>query len=172
MFHGIPFRVLERMRYLEQLDAEHRKEDVPSARRLRQVPPATGRFLALLAACRAAGRKIITFEVLKTKAKLARETFRSAGVEDVVELVVGDARLYLKDYSNVSFCFLDAEKTLYEECFEAVVPNMVTGGLLVADNIISHQEVLGPMVKKVMADTRVDAQIVPIGSGELVCRKI
>jgi caffeoyl-CoA O-methyltransferase len=196
MFHRIPLRVLERMSYLERLDAEHRKQDVPGAQRLRQVPPATGKFLALLAACapegtcleigtsggystlwlalacRTAGRKVITFEVLETKAELARETFRSAGVEDVVELVVGDARRYLKDYGNVSFCFLDAEKTLYGECFEAVVPNLVAGGLLVADNIISHQDVLGAMVRRVMADTRVDAQIVPIGSGLLVCRKI
>jgi predicted O-methyltransferase YrrM len=196
MFHDIPEKVLARMQYLERLDAEHRREDVPPLKRLRQIPPATGKFLAVLAAgtpegtwleigtsggysalwialaCRAVGRRLITFEVLEDKAVLARETFKAAGVEDVVRLVVGDARTLLSDYSDISFCFLDAEKTHYKSCYDIVVPRLVTGGLLVADNIISHQNTLGPTVRRVMSDTRVDAQIVPIGSGELVCRKI
>ncbi len=196
MFHRIPQPVLARMRYLERLDAKHRKEGTSHLRRLRQIPPATGRFLAIVAAgapdgiwieigtsggysalwialaCRVAGRRLITFEVLEEKAALAAETFKVAGVEDVVELVVGDARKLLARYKDISFCFLDAEKAHYMACYDAIVPRMVAGGLLVADNIISHQNVMGPMVRKVMKDTRVDAQIVPIGSGELVCRKI
>lgn len=196
MFHRIPTRVLKRMQYLEQLDAQHRKEAMSHAKRLRQIPPATGRFLALLAAgapegvyieigtsggysalwlslaCRAAGKRLTTFEVLEEKAALAKETFEQAGVDDVVDLVVGDAREHLADYRNVSFCFLDADKALYEECYEAVIPTMVQGGLLVADNIISHQEILKKMVTKTVKDRRVDSMIVPIGSGLLVCRKI
>jgi predicted O-methyltransferase YrrM len=184
------------MQYLERLDGEHRKEEISHLKRLRQVPPATGRFLALLAAtappgtyleigtsggystlwltlaCREVGRKITTFEVLEAKAALARETFEEAGVEDVVDLVVGDAREHLADYAKVAFCFLDAEKAHYEECYEAVVPSMVRGGLLVADNVISHQETLKGMVKKTLRDKRVDSMIVPVGSGLLLCRKL
>lgn len=196
MFHKIPRKILRRMRYLESLDARHRREGVAHSERLRQIPPATGKFLALLAAgapggtyleigtsggystlwlalaCRTVGRRITTFEVLRDKATLARETFKAADVEDVVTLVEGDARRLLPGHKDISFCFLDAEKLHYETYYRSVIPSMVPGGLLVADNIISHQEVLGPMVRKVMQDTRVDAQIVPIGSGELVCRRI
>ena len=127
-------------------------------------------WLAL--ACRQTGRKITTFEVLEEKVELATETFRLAGVGDVVELVAGDAREYLRDCADISFCFLDAEKEVYADCYEAVIPNMVSGGILVADNAINLREILQPMLDRALTDERVDALIVPIGMGVLVCRKI
>ena len=48
---------------------------------------------------------------------------------------------------------------------------MIQGGLLVADNAINHYETLKPMINKALSDKRVDAMIVPIGKGELLCRK-
>jgi caffeoyl-CoA O-methyltransferase len=52
-----------------------------------------------------------------------------------------------------------------------VVPKLVSGGILVADNAINHEKTLRPMLDRALADDRVDAMIVPIGKGELVCRK-
>jgi predicted O-methyltransferase YrrM len=183
------------MEFLEDLDRKHRAEGAGKSLRLRQVPPETGKFLALLAAsapegayleigtsggysalwvalaCRQLGRKLVTFEVLKEKALLATKTFKLAEVEDVVELVTGDARKLLQNYTDVSFCFLDAEKEHYNECYDLVVPNMVPGGIIAADNVISHQKILADFVAKVSADNRVAAVTVPIGSGVLLCRK-
>ena len=113
-----------------------------------------------------------TFEVLADKAALAAETFRLAEVEDVVELAAGDAREHLAACKDISFCFLDAEKEVYADCYEAVVPNLVPGGLLVADNAINHRETLQPMLDRALTDPRVDALMVPVGKGELVCRKL
>lgn len=196
MFHEIPPPVLDRMRYLETIDVADRVDGTPRMERLRQIPPETGRFVALLAAgaptgavieigtsagysalwlalaCRAAGRRLTTFEVLPEKTGLARETFRVAQVEHLVDLVEGDALEHLAGVGAVAFCFLDAEKEIYGECYEAVVPRLVTGGLLVADNAINHRETLQPMLDRAMSDPRVDAVIVPIGKGELVCRRI
>ena len=196
MFHNIPKTIEERMRYLQSLDKEERLAGKPMLRRLRQIPPETGRFIAVLAAsspkgtyleigtsggystlwlaltCRELGRKLITFEILEEKVELAKETFKKAGVEDVVELVQGDARDLLDKYKNVSFCFLDAEKDQYLDCYEKVIPNMVQGGLLVADNVLSHKDQLKSMVDRALNDQRVDALVVPIERGELVCRKI
>jgi caffeoyl-CoA O-methyltransferase len=196
MFHNIPKKIEERMHYLQSLDKKEREEEKPMLERLRQIPPETGKFLALLAAsapqgayleigtsggystlwlalaCREVGRKLVTFEVLEEKVKLAKETFKAAGVEDVVELVAGDAREFLKNYKNVSFCFLDAEKEYYLDCYEKLIPNMVHGGLLVADNLISHQEQLRDMIDRTLNDDRVDSLVVPIERGELVCRKL
>jgi caffeoyl-CoA O-methyltransferase len=195
MLHDIPTKIRTRMRYLERLDAQHRRESVRHSDRLRQVPPATGRCLAVLAAgapegryleigtsggystlwlylaCRETKRRITTFEIADEKIRLARETFQAAGVEDIVDLVEGDARRHLKAYKRVSFCFLDAEKHHYMDYYNLVVPNMVRGGLLVIDNVISHREAAGPMVRKALRDKRLDAVIVPIGSGLLLCRK-
>jgi caffeoyl-CoA O-methyltransferase len=195
MFHNIPQPILGRMRYLEEIDTQDRQDGTPRPQRLRQIPPETGRFLALLAAgtpqgawieigtsagystlwlalaCREVGRTITTFEVLEEKVALARETFRRAGVEDVVTLVAGDAREHLAACQDIAFCFLDAEKEVYADCYELVVPRLVAGGLLVADNAINHRETLQPLLDRALSDARVDALIVPVGKGELICRK-
>ena len=67
--------------------------------------------------------------------------------------------------------FLDAEKEVYSECYSTVIPRMVSGGILIADNATSHEEELRPMLDRALADDRIDALIVPIGNGVLVCRK-
>ena len=196
MSSDMPERIRKRMAYLERLDARHRNlASVGHFDHLRQVPPATGKFLALLAAgapkgkwlelgtsggystmwlalaAREAGRKIITFEISAEKARLARETFEAAGIANLVGLVPGDALKHLRHYDNVAFCFMDLEKSLYLKAYEIIVPNLARGGLLVADNVISHRDACAATVKRAFADKRVDAQIVPVGSGLLVARK-
>jgi len=184
------------MKYLEQMDAQDRDDGTPRSQRLRQIPPETGKFLALLAAnapegmcleigtsagystlwiniaCEMLGRTIHTFEILPEKARLARETFQIAKVEKTITLVEGDIRDYFSQLEKIAFCFLDAEKEIYAECYEAIIPKLVKGGLLIADNAINHQATLKPMLDRALSDHRVDALIVPIGKGELVCRKI
>ena len=195
MFHDIPKAIEERMRYLVSMDEKDRLDGTPDVRRLRQIPPETGKFIAMIAAttpegayleigtsagystlwlalaCREVGRKLVTFEVFEEKACLAKETFKAAGIEEIVKLITGDAREYLHNYKDISFCFLDADKEVYHDCYEKIVPNLVKGGLLVADNAISHKEVLNPVLERALTDERVDALVVPIGSGVLVCRK-
>lgn len=195
MFDDMPQCILDRMQELEQIDAQDRADGTTRLQRLRQIPRDTGKFIALLAAtapagryveigtsagystlwlalaCRLVDRRITTFEVLDEKAKLARQTFETADVRDVVDFVHANALDHLPDCSDVAFCFLDAEKEVYAECYEAVVPNMVSGGILVADNAINHEDTLRPMLRRALADDRVDALVVPVGNGELVCRK-
>jgi caffeoyl-CoA O-methyltransferase len=196
MFHSIRPAILERMRQLENIDAQDREDGTPRLKRLRQIPPETGKFIALLAAnapdgeaieigtsagystlwlaiaCEALDRKITTFEILPEKIKMARETISLVHMEGVVDLIEGDAREYIDKYENLSFCFLDCEKEIYGECYEMVIPKLVKGGLLVADNAINHHVALDAMLTRALHDKRVDALIVPIGKGELVCRKI
>lgn len=196
MLHNIPEPVKNRMKYLEKINVENRVDGTPRMERLHQIPPETGKFLSILAAgvpngvfleigtsggystmwialaCIERGIKVKTFEILGKKIKLAKETFRESKMANYVELVEGDARDFLKEEKNISFCFLDAEKEIYEECYDIIIPNMVKGGLLVADNAIDQYDVLKPMIDKALSDEHVDALIVPIGNGELLCRKI
>jgi caffeoyl-CoA O-methyltransferase len=195
MFHDIPQPILARMRALEQIDGRDRGDGTPHSKRLRQISPEAGRFIAVLAAsapsghyveigtsagystmwlslaCREVRRKMTSFELSEDKVELARKTIDSSGVSDVVELVHGDAVKHLPKCENVAFCFLDAEKEIYERCYDLVVPRMVAGGILVADNAISHRTALQLMIDRAMQDDRVDALVVPIGAGELVCRR-
>jgi predicted O-methyltransferase YrrM len=196
MFHDMRTSIFQRMKELEEIDAADRRDGTPRMQRLRQIPPDTGKFIALLAAtapagtylevgtsagysslwlalaCEKLGRHLITFEVLPEKARLARETFARAGVENSVQLIESDARRRLHAYDDIAFCFLDAEKEVYAECYELIIPRMVSGGILVADNAINHRETLEPMLRSALNDRKVDALIVPIGNGELVCRKL
>ncbi len=184
------------MKFLEDADVRDRTDSTPLAKRLKQITPEVGRLLSILVAsaptgdclevgtsagystlwlafaCQISGHKLITFEILPEKIALARETFRIAGIENFVHQIQGDARQQIKNFRNVAFCFLDADKDTYMACYEAVIPNLVSGGILVADNITSHESELRPFVQHVLADKRVDAVVVPIGRGELVCRKV
>ncbi len=196
MFHSIDDNILARMSFLEKLDTTDRIDGTERMKRLRQIPAETGKFLALMASMVPSGRiieigtsagystlwltlaaklkkqKVITFELLKEKIALAKETFHLAEVEGTVELIEGDARNLLENYTDISFCFLDAEKEDYNNYYDIIIPKLVAGGLLIADNVISHKEDLKSFVIKAREDFRLDVSVVPIGKGELVCRKI
>jgi caffeoyl-CoA O-methyltransferase len=196
MFHDIPQSVLDQMKVLEEIDAKDRQDGTPLLKRLRQITPETGKFLAVLAAnvprgawleigtsagysalwitlaAKLCGTKLITFELLPEKADLAKKTFKKAKIDEHVELVHGDARGHVGDYGEVAFCFLDAEREMYEEFFDLIIPRLVPGGLLAADNVVSHAEELGEFIAKAEVDPTVDSVIVPIGRGVLVCRKL
>jgi caffeoyl-CoA O-methyltransferase len=183
------------MAFLEALDARDRLDGTPKIARLRQIPPETGRFLALLAAaappgpvlevgasggysglwlalaCRQRGDRLTTFDIQPEKVQRAQETFAAAGVLEHAQAVLGDARQHLPAYSEVAFCFLDTEKELYAGCYEIVVPKLAPGGFLVADNVISHQQELEEFLDQVRVDRRVDSLVVPVGKGLLVCRR-
>lgn len=71
----------------------------------------------------------------------------------------------------IAFCILEAEKEVYEDCYRLVIPNLIKGGMLIADNAINHQATLQPMLDLALEDERVDVMVIPIGIGDLVCIK-
>ena len=195
MFSDLSADVLEVMHELEARDERDRDDGTPHLERLRQITPDTGRFIALWAAsapagamieigtsagysalwlaqaCRLSGRSLTTFEILPAKAQLARATFDRTSLTDVIRLVEGDFLDHADDFTDVGFCFLDAEKDVYEACYDAVVPKMVPGAILIADNATSHREDLQSFIDRVLDDDRVDAMVAAVGKGELVCRR-
>lgn len=195
IFTDIPSSILDRMKALESRDAREREDGTSKLNRLRQIPPETGLVLAALAATAPAGQMLeigtsagysamwlsfasrerkdvlITFELLPDKVDLARETISKAGIEEFVELVHGDARGHLSSYDEIAFCFLDAEKEMYEEFYDLIVPRLIPGGLLVADNAISHEKELADLLKKARKDKKLDALVLNVGKGLLLCTK-
>ena len=195
MFNDLSADVLEVMHELEARDKRDRDDGTPHLERLRQITPDTGRFIALWAAsvpagamieigtsagysalwlaqaCRLSGRSLTTFEILPAKAQLARATFDRTSLTDVIRLVEGDFLDHADDFTDVGFCFLDAEKDVYEACYDIVVPKMVPGAILIADNATSHREDLQSFIDRVLEDDRVDAMVATVGKGELVCRR-
>lgn len=196
MFHTIRESIRVRMHELEEQDTRDRKDGTAHHERLRQIPAETGKFLALLCAnapkgsvlevgtsggysslwiilaCCERGEQLISFEILNEKVIRAKKTFDAAKVSHLIQLVHGDARQIIAGYMSVAFCFLDAEKNDYLDIYEKVIPNLVHGGILAADNAISHADDLEDFILHVENDSRVDSMVVPLGKGIMVCRKI
>lgn len=180
--------VLER---LELRDTQERQAGAARSVRLRQVTPDVGRFLHNIvlacrprslieigtsggystvwigAAARAVGGSLVTLEIDPVKVSLARESINDAGLVDVT-LVEGDAFEYLRGRQEpADFVFLDAEKDDYVEYLGLIVPLLAPGGVLIADNLISHEAELREFRDAALADERLSAVLVPVGRGEL-----
>lgn len=196
MFRDIPQSVEVTQGHLKALEAWRTAQGMEPRRLLRQVAPETGKLLALLLAncppghaaelgtgagysalwlalaCRATGRRLTTFELDPSKAELARQSLSAAAVTDVVELREQDALEGLKSLDNLAFCFIDAERDMVRAAYETALAKLPAGGVVAVDNAVSHAAEFQDFLGDAERDGRVDALIVPIGYGLLVCRKV
>jgi len=152
--------VLERL-YAD--DAAQRAAGLPSSQRTRNVERETGRWLALLvratnarevleigssngvstiwlaAAARQTGGRVTGTEILSERAAEANRNLAEAGLEAVARVVAGEAQATVASLPGpFDLVFIDAEKDDYVDHFAAVVARVRPGGLILADNVISH----------------------------------
>lgn len=91
--------------------------------------------LYMAQAAREIGGSVLTTELLESKALKASENFRSAGVDEMIELRVGNAIETLKGYSEkVDLLFLDGWKNQYLAVFELLEPNFHANTVIYVDN--------------------------------------
>ena len=175
---------------LEEVDAAEREAGLPSKLRARQVSPTTGRFLfALVAgqagcevlelggsrgysaiwlasAARILGGRVLSVELEPQRAELWRANVAEAGLDEWAELVEGDAIEVLERLDDTfDIVFIDAEKDDYERLFELARPRLEPGGLVVADNVLSHVETLGAYSAARQADPGLVSVTVPLDRG-------
>jgi predicted O-methyltransferase YrrM len=82
------------------------------------------------------GGKVVTTELNAEKARHAAENLREAGLLDLVEIRVGDARETLRALDGgVDFGFIDGWKELYLPVLKVIEPRLRAGALVVADNL-------------------------------------
>ena len=162
--------------------------------RLWAIPPITGRFLWILVRAMRAknvleigassgysgtwiakalewdeedGGKLTTIEMDPEKVKMARDTYVMAGVSDRVEIIHGDALEVLPTLDEMyDLVFLDCDKEFYLELSEPVLWRLRRGGLLIADNVVSHAEVLKLYTEFMQNHPSLASLTIPIGSGE------
>jgi predicted O-methyltransferase YrrM len=90
-------------------------------------------FLAL-GAIETKGR-ILTTELIESKAKKAIENFKKAGVNDLIEVRVGDASETLKNHQEpIDLLLLDGWKDLYLPIFQMLEPNFHDNTFIYVDN--------------------------------------
>jgi caffeoyl-CoA O-methyltransferase len=154
------------------------------------VPPETGRFLFSLVAPQTAcevlevgagrgystiwfaggvrylGGRVLSLEKNPEMAAAWRRNVQDAGLEDWAEILEGDAVETLAEIDDVfDVVFLDASKDQYERYFELVRGMVEPGGLILADNVLSHEDVLGAYSWARQEDPSLLSVTVPIGSG-------
>ncbi len=62
---------------------------------------------------------------------------------DISDYVQPEAPIYFdEDMPFIDFAFIDASKVEYLDYFKLIHPNLVKGGMIVADNTISHESIL------------------------------
>jgi predicted O-methyltransferase YrrM len=180
-------RVLTR---LEEEDAREREQNVPRERRARQVARATGQFLFafvapqadcevleiggsrgystvwLGAGVRHLGGRVLSLEHDPAKVDAWRRNIADAGLEQWVELIQGDAFESLPAIDDVfDVVFLDAEKEQYEQLFRIARGKLEPGAVVIADNVLSHQETLGAYSRARQADPTLESVTLPLDRG-------
>jgi caffeoyl-CoA O-methyltransferase len=175
---------------LEREDAEERAQGLPSEERSRAIAPTTGRFLFALVApqngcevleigasrgyssiwlaagARILGGRVLSLEHDPTKCEAWRRNVAEAGLEEWADLIEGDAHASLREIEDVfDVVFLDAEKEDYEALFALARGELEPGGLVVADNVLSHEETLGAYSRARQADPTLESVTVPLDRG-------
>lgn len=124
-------------------------------------------------AARATGGRVTTLEIDPEKVAQARSNLASAGLGHVVDLRPGRALDTLAALPGpFDLVFLDADRSSYADYLDLVVPKLRIGGMLIADNAVSHAHELPDFLARVNAHPQLFAVTVPIGKGELVALKV
>ena len=175
---------------LEREDAAEREQGLPREQRARAVEPTTGRFLFALVApqngcevleiggsrgyssiwlaagVRILGGRVLSLEHDQAKCEAWRRNVAEAGLEEWAELIEGDAFETLPSIEDgFDVVFLDAEKEDYDRLFTLARGKLEPGGLVVADNVLSHEETLGAYSKARQADPTLESVTVPLDRG-------
>jgi predicted O-methyltransferase YrrM len=167
------------------------------SRRMLNISRETGQFLAVLVratkarhvleigtsngystlwlaeAARANDGAVTTVEASEYKAGLASANFRRAGLSSSITLLRDDAGVVLQGAVEgaFDFIFLDAERSEYPGWWPHIRQVLRPGGLLAADNAVSHAEQMAPFVALVSGDPTFATCVVQVGKGELLAVK-
>ncbi len=113
------------------------------------------------------GGTVIGTEILPEKAEVARANFAEAGVNDLIDLRVGDARETLKDCGGpLDLVLLDGFKDIELEVLRLLQPQLRPGALVFTDNIFTF-EADNREKREYMADPRSGfrAVVLPLKDG-------
>jgi predicted O-methyltransferase YrrM len=111
-----------------------------------------GTFMGYSALCLAAGLaedgRLHTIELREADADLAEGNFRQANWLDRIILHRGNALAIIPSLQEVwDLVFIDADKAGYIDYYQLVMPRLRPGGLILADNVLFHGQVLQPEVE-------------------------
>jgi caffeoyl-CoA O-methyltransferase len=123
--------------------------EIAGARRILEIGTLGGYSTIYLARALPEGGSVLSLELDERHAEVARENIREAGLEERVEVRVGDARDLLASMVEdgeepFDLVFIDADKGSYPEYLEWALRLARPGSLILADNAIRGGSVIDP----------------------------
>jgi caffeoyl-CoA O-methyltransferase len=128
------------------------------------------------------GAKLVTCDVNEETTAIARRYAEEAGVADRIEYLLGPAAETVGTLEGpFDLVFIDADKPGYVDYYEAVLPKLADGGVILADNTLASGNVIAPNGEMseaiarfndhVRADDRVECVLLTIRDGITLIRK-
>jgi predicted O-methyltransferase YrrM len=125
-------------------------------------------------AARATQGKVITLDRNAQKQDYARNMIAKASLADFVEFRCGDAIQLIGQMSEtVDLVLIDLWKNLYIPCFDAVLPKLSSGAILVADNMLfppDNRSVAAEYRAHIRRREAIDSVLLPVGHGIEISR--
>ncbi|MCP3104067.1 class I SAM-dependent methyltransferase [Myxococcus sp. K15C18031901] len=152
------------------------------ARRVLELGTFTGYSALMMAGALPDDGELVTCDVNPRHAEVAQRFFDKSPHGRKIQLRLGAALETLESLRGpFDLVFIDADKGGYGAYWDAVVPKVRSGGLLVADNVLWSGRVLSPEAPddhavvafnaKVAADPRVEQVLLTVRDGMLLARK-
>ncbi len=152
------------------------------ARRILEIGMFTGYSALMMAEGLAEDGKLITCDVDPKAEAIARRYFAESPHGHKIEIRMGPALETIKTLEGqLDMVFIDADKGNYSNYYEAVLPLVRAGGLIVADNVLWSGRVLHPETpddhaivafdKLVQSDSRVENVCLTVRDGMMLAWK-
>lgn len=151
-----------------------------------EVGTFTGTSAVAIAKGLAPGGQLLCCDVSEEWTAIARRHWADAGLADRISLALAPALETLSALPMdppVDFAFIDADKPGYIGYYDALVPRLRPGGLLIADNVLWSGRVVDDAADDAnttairafndhaAADPRCDTVMLAVGDGITLCRK-
>ena len=154
------------------------------ARRALEIGTFTGYSALCIAEALPDDGELITCDRDPDVTRIARSFFDRSEHGRKIRIALGDALASIRALPEdppFDLVFIDADKERYVEYYEAVVPRLRPGGLLLADNTLWSGRVLDPRADsdralvafnaRVTADPRVENVLLTVRDGLMLARK-
>ena len=157
------------------------------ATRCLEVGTFTGYSALSVALALPPGGMVVAMDVSKDYTDKARDYWREAGVENRIDLQLGEGvalldRMIAAKEPPFDFAFIDADKENYDNYYERALKLMRPGGLIAFDNMLWNGAVADPSATdpetnairalnaKIYDDPRVDMAQATVGDGVMLAR--
>ncbi len=167
-----------------------------TAKEYTNIAPENGRFLSILirsiqaqnvleigtsngysaiylaAALKETAGRLITLEFDPMRAAEAEAHLQEVGLDNIVDVRIGNALDEIpKCEATFDLVFLDGEKNEYRRYLELALPNIRTGGLIVADDTVTMRDEMPDYIEFVFNTPQLHSVDIPLDDGIILSYK-